>query len=143
MEQYAVDQLKAIAKVSRTAPQLSRSERLERWAALLERDPTLSLVTLRETEYLPRDQRIMMRMAGSPISVAYADPVLRAAGLEGDTYGDAQSFFDLNDRHLHGLVCSCHFGARVEAGIVARHLRAASIPGMKGIMARMRLLFTR
>ncbi len=143
MEQYAVDQLKAIARVSRTTPQLSRAERLDRWVALLERDPMLSLVTLRETEYLPRDQRMMMRMAGSPISVAYADPVLRAAGLEGDTYGDAQSFFDLNDRQLHGLVCSCHFGARVDAGVVARHLRAASIPGMKGIVARMRLMFTR
>ncbi|MBB3657805.1 hypothetical protein FHX15_003047 [Rhizobium sp. BK650] len=143
MEQYAVDQLKAKARVSRTTPQLSRAERLNRWAELLESDPTRSLVTLRETEYLPRDQRGMMRIAGSPISVAYADPVLRASGLEGDTYGDAQSFFDLSDRQLHGLVCSCHFGAQVDAGVVARHLRAASVTGVKGILARMRLLFTR
>ena len=32
----------------------------------------------------------------SPISVAFADPELRAAGLKGDTIGDAVEFFGLS-----------------------------------------------
>jgi len=62
MEQYAVDQLKAIARVSRTTPQLSRAERLGRWAELLEDDPARSLVTLRETEY-----RVTNHAVGYPV----------------------------------------------------------------------------
>lgn len=140
MEQLAVNQLQAKAKINRTYPQMSRTKRLERWVELLESDPTRSLSTLRETEYLPFEQRMATRADNSPISVAYADPVLRSVGLQGDTYGDAQSFFELSDRQLHSLVCSCHFGRKVDAALVARHVKTISMPGFSGFLARMRLL---
>jgi hypothetical protein len=50
-----------------------------------------------------------MRGDGSPISVAFEDPVLRAAGLENDNYGEAKRFFELTDGQLHEIICYCHF----------------------------------
>ena len=42
--------------------------------------------------------------------MAFNDPVLRAAGLRDDSYGEAKRFFELTDRQLHWLVCYCHYG---------------------------------
>lgn len=145
MEQHAVDQLKAIAKINRTypRPEMSRSERLQRWADLLERDPDLSLLTLRETEYRPEEERLAMRADGTAISIAFADPVFRAAGLENDTYGEARRFFELSDRQLHRLVCFCHFGARVSARTVAHSVRSLAARNSNGIIARLVAFFER
>jgi hypothetical protein len=84
MEQYALDQLKTIAKVSTTCKRLemTRRERLERWAESLECSPRPFLKTLHETEYQPMADRLALRDDGTPISVAFADPILRAAGME-------------------------------------------------------------
>jgi hypothetical protein len=145
MEQHSVSTLKGIARIDRAYPssELSRSERLERWAEILRRDPDLSLSTLHETEYLPAEERARLRGNGTAISVAFADPVLRAAGLENDTYGEAKRFFDLSDRQLHRLVCFCHFGGRVSAGTVAYHVDLLAKSGSKGIMARLMGFFKR
>jgi hypothetical protein len=64
-----------------------------------------------------------MRADGSPISVAFKDPVLRAAGLENDSYGEAMRFFELSDNQLHKIICYCHFGASVSAATAAHYLR--------------------
>jgi hypothetical protein len=53
----------------------------------------------------PAGARAAMRSDSSPISVAFADPVLRAAGLENDSYGEAKRFFKLTDRQLHKIIC--------------------------------------
>ena len=47
----------------------------------------------------------------TPLSIAFADPVLRAEGLADDSYGAAKRFFGLSDGQLHYVVCSCHCGA--------------------------------
>ncbi len=145
MEQHAVDQLQAIAKINRAYPhaEMTRAEKLLRWAQVLEQDPQRSLQTLRETEYRPDEERAAMRADGTAISVAFADPVLRAAGLEGDTYGDARGFFELSDRHLHRLVCFCHFGTRVDAGTVAYGVRSLADRSAARFLGRVAAFFRR
>ena len=82
-----------------------------------------------------------MRDDGSPISVAFEDPVLRVAGLENDNYGEAKRFFELTDRQLHEIICYCHFGATVSAVTAARHIRAAIAGRQPGMFARIREAF--
>jgi len=110
------------------APVLSRRERLERWAELLERDPHRRLRALPRVEFVAERDRAGMRDDDSPIAVAFADPVLRAAGLEGDTFGDAQRFFELPWEDAHELLCDCHYVGRMDGETVARRVRGAVRP---------------
>ncbi|MXN67211.1 hypothetical protein GR183_20070 [Stappia sp. GBMRC 2046] len=149
MKHTSLDDLKVVSTV-RADPQtgeLSRNERLERWAKLLERAPDRRLATLRGTEYEPPDVRHGMRASGSAISVAFEDPVLRRQGLKSDTYGDAKEFFNLDDWQLHGIVCYCHFGASMSAETAARCVRATisqpTGPGIFERLARMLIRSTR
>jgi hypothetical protein len=83
-----------------------------------------------------------MRGEGSPISVAFDDPVLRAAGLENDSYGEAKRFFQLSDRQLHNVICYCHFGATVNAATAAYYIRRLVPTGTRrGMLARLREMF--
>ena len=69
MKHQTLDKLQVIAKVDQDYPSqaLSRSERLERWAQLLERNPEKRLTTLRETEYQPEVVRARLREDGSAL----------------------------------------------------------------------------
>ena len=58
--------------------------------------------------------------------------LLRAAGLEDDTYGEAKRFFELSDRQLHKIVCFCHFGTALSAGETARYIRAKHVDRGQG-----------
>ena len=69
----------------------------------------------------------MMRHSNSPISVAFGDPVLRAAGLRDDTYGEAQRFFGLSDTQLHNIVCFCRSGDLISATAAGYGVRAAIV----------------
>ncbi len=125
----SLDRIAAEADVLTTpdppaSPGLSRRERLERWAELLEREPGRRLPALHGLEYGTPDERLACRADGSPLSVAYADPVLRAAGLEGDTVGNAAEFFGLSHGQLHDLLCFCHHGGTVSASTTAAQVRA-------------------
>ncbi|RVN57798.1 hypothetical protein [Sinorhizobium meliloti] len=143
MKHQAMEQLQGVAEVKQDLPRrtLSRKERLERWAELLERDPQRRLSTLHETEYQPARVRAAMRGDGSPISVAFEDPVFRTAGMENDSYGEARRFFELNDEQLHKVICYCHFGATVSASTAARHIRAMLVEKQPGLFARLRQMF--
>ncbi|MGK9286531.1 hypothetical protein [Sinorhizobium meliloti] len=143
MKHQAIEQLQSVAEVKQDLPRrtLSRKERLERWAELLERDPHRRLSTLHETEYQPARVRSAMRGNGSPISVAFEDPVFRAAGMENDSYGEAKRFFELSDEQLHKVICYCHFGATVSATTAARHIRAMLVEKQSGLFARLRQMF--
>jgi len=82
MEYKPVEQLRTLADLRVAEPAcLTRRERLERWAEVLEREPEARLRSLGEIEFHPREERPLMRADDSPLTVAYADPVLRAAGL--------------------------------------------------------------
>jgi len=139
MKHQTLDQLRTIAEISadRGRSAMTRSERLERWAQLLERAPDRRLATFYQTEYRPRYAQKAMRSAGSPISVAFADPVLRGEGLEDDSYGEARRFFGLTDQQLHEIVCSCHFGATVMPRTAAHYVRTAAVGPRLGLFARL------
>ncbi|GLS30996.1 hypothetical protein SAMN04488498_11471 [Mesorhizobium albiziae] len=140
MKHQTLEELQIVAEVDQAYlhQAMSRSDRLERWAELLERNPDRRLSTLHQTEYQPASARAAMRGDDSPISVAFKDPVLRAAGLENDSYGEAKRFFELTDRQLHEIICYCHFGATVKAATAACHIRAAIAGREPGILARLR-----
>ena len=136
MEYKSVRQLENVAEVTPEGLALSRTQRLERWAELLERDPDRKLNTFFETEYESDERRAGLRRDGSPISVAFADAVLRAAGLQDDSYGQARKFFDVSDWELHRVVCYCHYGVAVSARDAARAVRMIAsyemLPGVVG-----------
>lgn len=142
MKHQTVDQLNAVADVHSEATVLfaSRSQRLERWAQLLEQSPSRRLTALAGTEYAAPEVREKMRCAGSPISVAFEDPIFRAQGLEDDSYGAAKRFFEMSDWQLHEVVCHCHVGANLPARWAATRVRAAISPGA-GILAWLRAAF--
>ncbi len=124
MQQKPLSEIRAVADVEPAQSRsLTRRERLERWADLLDREPSRRLKTLHEIEFQPRSKRDEMRADGSPLSVAYADPVLRTEGLASDKLGDAITFFELSDGQVHRLLCSCMYGVRMEAGAAARQIR--------------------
>jgi hypothetical protein len=139
MKHQTLEQLQTVAEVhpDHMRPAMTRSERLERWAGLLEKDPDRQLGTLAGTEYQPSGTRQTMRSAGSAITVAFEDACFRADGLDNDTYGEAKRFFELTDWQLHDIVCYCHFGATMRAATAARRVRAA-IGGRPNLFTRLR-----
>lgn len=126
MKHLTLDQLHAVAKVESTAAytEMTRTQRIERWAELLDRHPERRLAAFTGTEYLHSEERGRVRSEGSAIAVAFEDPVLRASGLKDDSYGEAKRFFELSDWQLHDIVCDCHFGATMKARWAAARVRA-------------------
>ena len=142
MKHQTLDQLQAVAEVDERYPNtLSRIERLERWAECLEKNPRRRLYTLHQTEYQPAAVRDKMRGDDTPLSVAFRDPVLRAAGMKSDTFGEAKRFFELTDGQVHDIICYCHFGESVSAGTAARNVRVIIDGKEPGVFARLRDTF--
>jgi len=59
-------------------------------------------------EHLAAAERELLRVEGSPLTIAYLDPMLRAQGLSSDRIGDAMEFFQLSEREVYYLLCDCH-----------------------------------
>lgn len=136
MRHMTLKSLEGLATVAR--PQhMSRLERRQRWAEVLEADPNLRLSPLMRVELHAPAQRALMRRDGSPLALAFADPVLRGEGLASDRLGDGRGFFGFSDRDLHALVCDCRYGGQMRAVDVARRIRALSDPNpLKRLWAR-------
>jgi hypothetical protein len=127
MEHQWMAQLGDIADVSRVGTELlTPKERLERWAALLDRQPDRRLSTLGEIELAPRSERPHMRVDNSPLTVAFEDPVLRANGLKSDNLGDALSFFEITEGDAHYILCSCMNGSTMTGKQAAKRVRSIS-----------------
>ncbi len=107
---------------------MSRGQRLNRWADLLDRQGPRALRALEDVEYVSPAVRRDMRKEDSPLSVAFADPVLRADGLSGDRLGDAMDYFGLSERQAHWLLCDCHYGGRMTASEVGVRVRDEARP---------------
>lgn len=120
MKKIPLDRLAAVAAV--TALPTTRSQRLRRWRDLLLREGDRPLRPLLHLEFRDPDDRAQCRAENSPLDVAFADPVLRAAGLMGDTVGHAEAFFGLSPRQTHYLLCDCHYLGAMGAGRVARRI---------------------
>jgi len=129
MKHQPIHEIDGLADVAQVEGQtLSRRDRLQRWADLLSRDPHRQLKALSRVEFYAERERALLRGENTPISVAAADPVLREAGLHGDTLGDAQSFFELSAAEAHYLLCDCHFPGQMDAEGVAHRIRQIATP---------------
>ena len=102
---------------------MSRCDRLERWAAVLESADRPALTPFRDVEFMSAAARDRLQTANSPLAVAYEDPVLRRAGLASDRFGDGAAFFDLTRFQAHRVLCSCGYVGRMRPGEVARRVR--------------------
>jgi hypothetical protein len=105
--------------------ELTRDERLERWATVIEgyEGPLKPFV---EVEFMRGAERAPLRQAHSPLSIACRDPVLRRAGLDSDRFGDGAHFFGLSRNQSHKILCSCGYYGTMRATDVARRIRAAA-----------------
>jgi hypothetical protein len=127
MEQRTIAEVAKSAQVFSTAEtaRAQRRERLERLARLLEEhDGPVQMLT--QIEYLRRPERLLLRRDGSPLTIAYQDPVFRAQGLAGDRLGEAMAFFTLDDREAHHLFCDCHYRTGVSSQVIAGQVRAVA-----------------
>jgi hypothetical protein len=109
---------------------LTKRERLDRWAELLEREPDRVLRTLDEIEWKPKAVRRALRADNSALTVAFNDPVLRTAGLLSDKFGDAVDFFQISEHDAHIVLCSCHGGESMRAEEAARRVRGIRSPSL-------------
>ncbi len=109
---------------------LSKRERLDRWAELLEREPERLLRTLDEIEWKPKAVRRALRADNSALTIAFNDPVLRTAGLLSDRFGDAVDFFQISEHDAHIVLCSCHGGESMRAEEAARRVRGIRSPSL-------------
>lgn len=124
MEHRTIGDLRQAARVVPIGgSRMSRRDRLERWATLLMQHPEQPLKVLRRVEFIFHDERARLRGDGTPLAIAYADPVLRDEGLASDRFGDAVDFFDLSDRAAHYLLCDCHYQGTMTAARVAERIR--------------------
>lgn len=87
----------------RTIDQGDRKERLERWAALLERDPHKLLGLLRPSWACGDD---LTALGGNPsaIDLAWDDPVFRVTGLKARSRESFKVYFDLSNTELDRIV---------------------------------------
>jgi hypothetical protein len=135
MRHQRKDELGAVAElVSFNVTRMSRRERLERWANLLDRVPG-KLNALTRIEYLPAAERLEARADNSPLQVAFKDPVLREEGLNGDRLGEVMSFFELSDRQAHRLFCDCHYHGSMTGAGLAQRLRLIAKGGIRAWFA--------
>lgn len=127
MQHQDIDRLMTIASVeSKPRPTMSKQERLNRWADLLEAQGDRRLRPLQDVEYVGRAERPTLRANDSPIAVAHEDSVLRSEGLTDDTLGNATEFFGLSEGEAHHILCTCHYGGMMMATEVSRRIRNAA-----------------
>jgi hypothetical protein len=124
---------KTLAELERAAETtpipLTRTERLQRWAAALAKLGPARLSSLLRTEYVAPEALAQVRAENSPLSVAAEDPALRVAGLKNDTFGEAMRFFELSEHELHRIVCYCHYGETMSAEEAAHRVRTMASTG--------------
>jgi hypothetical protein len=118
-----------IVSLNAERPRMTRGERLERWAVVLEQHPG-ALAPFVRIESFPRSERKHLRENGTPVALAFDDPILRADGLAGDTLGDACSYFELSNGQAHRLLCNCHYRGTMTGAKVAAHLRMVAKGGI-------------
>jgi hypothetical protein len=129
MEHKSVEVLRGLAEVRFEPPApLSRKERLEAWAKALDRQSGVPVRLFHQLEFMPRAEWGPLRVEGSPLTIAYNDPLLRAQGLQSDRLGDAMAFFDMSERETHRMLCSCMHGASMTGSRAAGLVRQMASP---------------
>jgi hypothetical protein len=137
MKHQTPEQLREAAAIVAANPltTMTRKERLNRWADLLEVHPG-SIEALYRIEYLTEaDRRAYRGSESTPLAIAFSDPVLRGDGLRGNTLGDAMDYFAMNDEDAHRLLCDCHYMGSLTGHSLAARLRRYAAGGGGGMMA--------
>jgi hypothetical protein len=136
MKHQNIDDLGAVAEIVQfdSHKKMSRRERLERWADVLDANPG-KLNALTRIEYMARGERPAARADNSPLEVAFKDPVLRRDGLDGDRLGDVMAFFEISDRQAHRLFCDCHYSGSMTGPGLATRLRRLAQGGIRAWFA--------
>ena len=70
-----LDQVRAVADITEARPQMTRQQRLRRWADILSREGARPLEALRWVEFYAEPERRQLRRDGSPIALAYAEAI--------------------------------------------------------------------
>src|SRR5258708_20072664 len=97
MEYRRVDDLQGVARIVPVrSSKMTRAQRLERWAMLLEQDPQRRLTPLRRIEFLPEREWIGLRSDNSPLILAAEHAVLRDEGLKTDPLAPPLASFHLS-----------------------------------------------
>jgi hypothetical protein len=128
MRHQPIEQILDTALPLHAAPVMSRRERLLRWADILKATDQQVLQPLKFVEFYAPSERRRLRADQSPLDLAFADPTLRAAGLHGDSLGEAQAFFGLSDEESHFLLCDCHWRGQMTGAAAAKRIRAVASP---------------
>lgn len=105
-QRLTADQIAALDATAPTATAMTRTEKLERWATLLAKY-NYDIVLGDRLERRHPDDLKASAWPGSPMAIAFGDKTLKAAGLAGDTVGDAMNFFELTAEDIHALSCNC------------------------------------
>jgi hypothetical protein len=137
MKHQSPEQLREAAAIVAANPittTMTRRERLDRWADLLDQQPG-SIEALYRIEYLSEaDRRAYRGGETTPLAVAFSDPALRRDGLAGNTLGDAMDYFEMTDDDAHRLLCDCHYMGSLTGHSLAARLRRYAT-GSGGVMA--------
>lgn len=112
---------------------MTRVEKLERWATLLERYK-FGIVMAHNLEFLSQNMRDAASWGASPMGVAAADSVFQDAGLKGETIKDVKDFFEISDEDVHAFSCNCggvQTGAQMAGRIRAIARGHSNLSGLK------------
>jgi hypothetical protein len=101
-QQLSPTQLAEITKITT----MSRREKLFRLARLI-RECKHPLTMFTNLEYVAPAELLAMKHPASAFALAAQDPILKDAGLQGNTIGEALQFFDMTCDELHAFSCDC------------------------------------
>lgn len=108
MEMLSPEKIAALATLAPAVTILSLSERRQRLLGMLRNEYRGHRFILgHRLEHLPSDRRAAASWPGSIMSVAASDPILAAAGLRGETFGEFGKFFELSENQTHAVSCDC------------------------------------
>ena len=127
MQHLSQDQIMAMAQ---PIP-LTRDDKLERWASLVERS-TDRIFVFHRLEYQSQYELDRLADPRSAFAIAAGDPVLKEAGLSSDKVGDGMRFFELSKYNVHAFSCDCagHISNSRMASRI-RHLKSSRPTSIK------------
>lgn len=122
-KQLMPDEVALLAK-----PVMTRREKLMRFAEVVRSHRDRPFGLYHNLEGYHPEQLQSIGINGSAFEAAAADPILRDAGLTGQTVADAQRFFELSQHELHEFSCNC--GGEITNEDMARRIEhvAGSTP---------------
>lgn len=127
----------------KTAVALTRREKLLHWAKLVTQHPgNLALFHMLEHWHGDMLLRPMTDVDAGPniFSIASADPVFKAAGLQGDSVKNAMDFFEISQDELHEFSCDCG-GQITNKGMATRITKLADNTGRRDALTRSSVTF--